>query len=342
MRVDEFDYELPPELVAQEPLERRDESRLLVLNRATGEVRHRVFRDVLDYLTSRDALVVNETRVIPARLFGRRSSGGKTEVLLLKDLEGDRWECLVRPGRKVRTGDRIVVEKNGRRMEGEVLARTSYGGRIIKWSYQGNFQENLEALGTVPLPPYVKRPIQDPERYQTVYARIPGSAAAPTAGLHFTPELLSQIESKGVHVVKIRLDVGLGTFRPVRETEVEKHAMHEEYFQISEEAARTINRVRESGGKVVAVGTTVVRALETAASPDGKVRPKAEETRLYIYPGYEFKVVDRLITNFHLPRSTLLMLVCAFAGKELVLKAYREAVKERYRFYSFGDAMLIL
>ncbi|MBE3520266.1 MAG: tRNA preQ1(34) S-adenosylmethionine ribosyltransferase-isomerase QueA [Firmicutes bacterium] len=342
MRVDEFDYELPPELIAQEPLERRDESRLLVLNRATGEVTHRVFRDVLDYLYPQDALVINETRVIPARLLGRRSSGGKTEVLLLKDLGDDRWECLVRPGRKVRPGDHIIVEKNGCRMEGEVLARTSYGGRIIKWSYRGDFRENLETLGTVPLPPYVRKPVRDPERYQTVYARIPGSVAAPTAGLHFTPELLSQVQSKGVHVVRIRLDVGLGTFRPVRESEVEKHVMHEEYFQIGEEAAETINRVRESGGKIIAVGTTVVRALESAASSDGKVEPKAEETRLYIYPGYEFKVVDRLITNFHLPRSTLLMLVCAFAGKDLVLRAYREAVKERYRFYSFGDAMLIL
>ncbi len=342
MRVDEFDYELLPELIAQDPLERRDESRLLVLDRATGEMRHRVFRDVLDYLTPQDALVINETRVIPARLFGRRPSGGKTEVLLLKDLGGDRWECLIRPGRKARTGDRIIVEKNGHRMEGEILARTSYGGRVIKWSYQGDFGKNLEALGTVPLPPYIKKPIQDPERYQTVYARIPGSAAAPTAGLHFTPELMSQIEAKGVSVVKIRLDVGLGTFRPVRETEVEKHVMHEEYFQVSEEASRTINRVRESGGKVFAVGTTVVRALETAASPDGKVRAKAEKTHLFIFPGYEFKVVDHLITNFHLPRSTLLMLVCAFAGKELVLRAYKEAVKERYRFYSFGDAMLIL
>lgn len=342
MRVGEFDYELPPELIAQDPLERRDESRLLVLDRATGEIEHRVFRDVLSYLTPRDALVINETRVIPARLFGRRPSGGKTEVLLLKDLGDDRWECLVRPGRKVRTGGRIIVEKDGQRMEGEILARTSYGGRLIKWNYQGDFGENLKALGTVPLPPYIKKPIQDPERYQTVYARIPGSAAAPTAGLHFTPELMSQIEAKGVQVVRIRLDVGLGTFRPVRETEVERHVMHEEFFQVSEEASQSINGVRECGGEVFAVGTTVVRALETAASPDGKVRPKEEETRLFIFPGYEFKVVDHLITNFHLPRSTLLMLVCAFAGRELVLKAYREAVKERYRFYSFGDAMLIL
>ena len=342
MQTSEFDYELPSELIAQEPLERRDESRLLVLDRATGEIRHRIFRDLVEYLSPKDALVINETRVIPARLLGTRPTGGKTEVLLLKDLGDGKWECLVRPGRKVRTGDRIVVEKSGRRMEGRVIARTSYGGRVIQWACQGDFAENLEALGVIPLPPYIKKPIRDPERYQTVYARIPGSAAAPTAGLHFTPELMDEIEAKGVRIAKIRLDVGLGTFRPVKETDVEKHVMHKEYFQVTEEASEILNSVKDAGGDVFAVGTTVVRALETAASSVGKVEPQAGETGLFIFPGYRFKVVDHLITNFHLPRSTLLMLVCAFAGKEMIFRAYGEAIKERYRFYSFGDAMLIL
>lgn len=342
MRVDEFDYDLPQELIAQAPLEKRDRSRLLVLNRATREISHRVFANIVDYLSPGDVLVLNETRVIPGRLFCRRPSGGKVEVLLLKELGKDTWECLVRPGRKVRTGERLSVEKNGRCMEGHVLGRTRYGGRVIEWSYEGSFDENLRALGTVPLPPYIKKPLLDPERYQTVYARVPGSVAAPTAGLHFTEKLLEEIERMGVLVARIRLDVGLGTFRPVRETEVERHEMHEEYFHVSQEVADTINAARAAGRAVFAVGTTVVRALETVAQPDGTVRASQGETRLFIFPGYRFRVVDHLVTNFHLPRSTLLMLVCAFAGRELVFEAYREAIRQRYRYYSFGDAMLIL
>lgn len=350
MRVDEFDYDLPEELIAQHPLKERDRSRLLVVDRRDGTLTHKQFFQVVDYLSSGDMLVVNNTKVYPARLKGRRRTGGKTEVLLLKDLGNDRWECLARPGHKVRVGDVVFIggidprhsDDLSKGMIGHVVARTPYGGRIIEWEYQGSFQENLEKFGEVPLPPYIKSPLDDPSRYQTIYAKVPGSAAAPTAGLHFTSRLLEEIEAKGVKVLAITLDVGLGTFRPVREEEVEAHKMHEETFSVSQEVADQINEGKSSGKSLFAVGTTVVRALESAAGPDGLVRPYSGPTDLFIYPGYKFKVIDHLITNFHLPRSTLLMLVSAFAGKELIMKAYQEAIKERYRFFSFGDAMLII
>ncbi|HHW17674.1 MAG TPA: tRNA preQ1(34) S-adenosylmethionine ribosyltransferase-isomerase QueA [Firmicutes bacterium] len=342
MRIDEFDYELPEDLIAQTPALERDKSRLLVVDRRTGSLSHRMFYEVIEYLNSGDILVVNDTKVIPARLMARRSTGGKVEVLLLRQVEPDIWECLVRPGHKVKVGEKVSVGVGEKGMTGTVLSRTDYGGRMIRWEYKGDWEENLQRLGHTPLPPYIKTPLSDPSRYQTVYARIPGSAAAPTAGLHFTEELLERIRQKGVVVKSITLEVGLGTFRPVREEIVEHHKMHREHFTVNEEAAAAINDARERGGKLVAVGTTVVRALETSALEDGTVRAFSGSTELFIYPGYRFKAVDHLITNFHLPKSTLLMLVSAFAGKELIMKAYHEAIRERYRFYSFGDAMLIL
>ncbi|QUL98488.1 MAG: tRNA preQ1(34) S-adenosylmethionine ribosyltransferase-isomerase QueA [Candidatus Fermentithermobacillus carboniphilus] len=342
MRIDEFDYELPEDLIAQTPALERDKSRLLVVDRRTGSLSHRMFYEVIEYLNSGDILVVNDTKVIPARLMARRSTGGKVEVLLLRQVEPDIWECLVRPGHKVKVGEKVSVGVGEKGMTGTVLSRTDYGGRMIRWEYKGDWEENLQRLGHTPLPPYIKMPLSDPSRYQTVYARIPGSAAAPTAGLHFTEELLERIRQKGVVVKSITLEVGLGTFRPVREEIVEHHKMHREHFTVNEETAAAINDARERGGKLVAVGTTVVRALETSALEDGTVRAFSGSTELFIYPGYRFKAVDHLITNFHLPKSTLLMLVSAFAGKELIMKAYHEAIRERYRFYSFGDAMLIL
>ena len=342
MRIDEFDYELPEDLIAQTPALERDKSRLLVVDRRTGSLSHRMFYEVIEYLNSGDILVVNDTKVIPARLMARRSTGGKVEVLLLRQVEPDIWECLVRPGHKVKVGEKVSVGVGEKGMTGTVLSRTDYGGRMIRWEYKGDWEENLQRLGHTPLPPYIKTPLSDPSRYQTVYARIPGSAAAPTAGLHFTEELLERIRQKGVVVKSITLEVGLGTFRPVREEIVEHHKMHREHFTVNEETAAAINDARERGGKLVAVGTTVVRALETSALEDGTVRAFSGSTELFIYPGYRFKAVDHLITNFHLPKSTLLMLVSAFAGKELIMKAYHEAIRERYRFYSFGDAMLIL
>lgn len=347
MRVDEFDYSLPQELIAQVPLERRDESRLLVLDRSTGRTEHKRFHDVKEFLRPGDVLVVNDTRVIPARMHGRRKTGGKVEVLLLRDLGGDDWECLVKPGQKVRTGDEFIIpdpKSAGREvvLTGKVLRRTAYGGRVVHWDYDGRWEDALRRVGQVPLPPYIKVPLTDPSRYQTVYAKIPGSSAAPTAGLHFTPELLGEIEKMGVLLEAVTLNVGLGTFRPVKEETVEAHVMHEEYFEISEETARAITQVRKEGGRLFAVGTTVVRCLESSSTEDGRVIPFRGETGLFIYPPYRFKVVDRMITNFHLPKSTLLMLVAAFAGKENVLNAYEEAVALRYRFFSFGDAMLII
>jgi len=342
MRVDEFDYELPEELIAQTPISQRDKSRLLVVNRKDRSLVHKLFNQVHEYINPGDILVVNDTKVIPARLFGRRQTGGQVEILLLTDLGEDLWECLVRPGRKVRIGDEIKVGRDREDyMVGTVVARTEYGGRVIRWDYQGIWEENLKKFGKVPLPPYIKNPLTDPRRYQTVYAKTPGSSAAPTAGLHFTPELLQKIREKGVFVESITLNIGLGTFRPVSEEIVEKHKMHHEYYVITERAASAINGVKRSGGRVFAVGTTVVRALESSAAGN-RVRPFSGTTHLFIYPGYRFKIVDCLITNFHLPKSTLLMLVSAFAGKTLIMQAYRKAIKERYRFYSFGDAMLIL
>ncbi|SMB98855.1 S-adenosylmethionine--tRNA ribosyltransferase-isomerase [Thermanaeromonas toyohensis ToBE] len=341
MRVEDFDYYLPPELIAQHPVEPRDASRLLVLHRKAGMLEHRRFYELPLYLKPGDILVLNDTRVIPARLLGKKAeTGGQVELLLLRPLRRDCWEALVRPGRRIPPGTELLFGQG--ELRAKVLERTPQGGRLVEFKYEGEWEEILGRLGEVPLPPYIKEKLPDPERYQTVYASRPGSVAAPTAGLHFTPRLLKELKEKGVKIVYILLHVGLGTFRPVKEEVVEKHRMHAEYFCVDPEAARTINEARRQGGRVIAVGTTVVRTLETAATPEGEIKPREGLTELFIYPGYRFKAVDGLITNFHLPRSTLLMLVCAFAGRERVLEAYQVAIKERYRFYSFGDAMLIL
>lgn len=350
MKTSDFVYELPQELIAQTPVEPRDASRLLVLDRRTGEIAHRRFREIGEYLRPGDLLVANESRVIPARLFGRKiPSGGKVELLLLTRRDERSWEALVR-GRRVRPGDRIGLPDRGEpapmeryRVFGEVLQDTPSGGRLIRFTQP--LEPLLDELGVVPLPPYIHQPLADAERYQTVYARIKGSAAAPTAGLHFTPELIQALEKQGVSFVFLVLHIGLDTFRPVEEENVEEHVIHAEYCELSAETAKEINRAKAEGRRVIAVGTTTVRVLETAAAqasaPD-VIAPYTGWTRLFIYPGFRFRVVDALITNFHLPRSTLLMLVSAFAGRELILKAYQEAIAERYRFYSLGDSMLIL
>lgn len=350
-----FDYELPPELVAQKPVEPRDAARLLVVGREAGTLAHRHFREIGDYLGEGDLLVLNETRVIPARLVGRKiPSGGKVELLLLNRRDVTTWEALV-GGKKVRPGTRLVFEENGKRgtenllrVEAEVVAETETGGRLVRFARP--LEPDLERLGMVPLPPYIHEPLADPERYQTVYARVKGSAAAPTAGLHFTPDLLLELREKGVRFAFLTLHIGLDTFRPVTEDEVEAHHIHTEICHLPAETAREVNQAHLEGRRVIAVGTTVVRALETAARlceerescPLSRVVAFEGPTDLFIYPGYCFRVVDAMITNFHLPRSTLLMLVSAFAGRDLVLRAYQEAVQARYRFYSFGDAMLIL
>lgn len=342
MLVQEFDYELPEELIAQTPLEKRDRSRLMVVDRTKGSISHRCFTDIVDYVSPGDLLVVNNTKVIPARLYGHRKTGGKVEVLLLKYLGNDNWECLVKPGNKIKPGDKLSVGEGKDLMWGTVVSRTEFGGRVVHWEYQGNFQDNLMRYGHVPLPPYIKEPLSDSNRYQTVYAQVPGSAAAPTAGLHFTDALMQEVVEQGASFAGVTLNVGLGTFRPVREEVVEEHKMHEEFYSISEEAAQSIGACKARQGKIFAVGTTVVRTLESAAEEDGTVDAKHGDTNLFITPGYRFKVIDRLITNFHLPKSTLLMLVMAFAGRDLIRFAYQEAIKERYRFFSFGDAMLII
>jgi len=341
MRVSDFDYELPEHLIAQFPIEPRDHSRLLVVHRAERRLEDRHFCDIVDYLEPGDALVLNNTRVIPARLYGRRrSTGAKIETLLLRKVREDAWHCLVRPGRRVLPGDVIDYSPD---LVGFVESRTDDGGRVIRFESSRPMEQIIDEIGLVPLPPYIKQELKTPERYQTVYASKRGSVAAPTAGLHFTPELLDKIRSRGVRQVEITLHVGIGTFRPVTEEIVEEHRMHSEIFEISQDAARIVNEVKADGKSVVAVGTTSVRSLESAWDDRlGRVLPTRAETDLFIYPGYRFKVVDKLITNFHLPKSTLLMLVCAFADRELVLEAYRYAVREGYRFFSFGDAMLIL
>lgn len=341
MRLEEFDYDLPPELIAQTPLDRRDESRLLVLERESGKMEHRVFHDLPAYLRPDDVLVLNDTRVLPARLIGRRKhTGGKVEVLLLRELGSDRWEVLVKPGRRCPEGEELVFGDG--KLTGRVLSRTEEGGRIIAFSPGGpKFLETLNEIGKVPLPPYIRTELKDQERYQTVYARHLGSAAAPTAGLHFTPELLKAIEERGIAILYLTLHVGLGTFRPVREERIEDHRMHEEYYVVPPGVAEAVNAAKKEGRRVVAVGTTVVRTLESAGK-SGEVKAGAGWTDLFIYPGFEFRIVDALVTNFHLPKSTLLMLVSAFAGREKILRAYQEAIRERYRFFSFGDAMLII
>nr|WP_325239927.1 tRNA preQ1(34) S-adenosylmethionine ribosyltransferase-isomerase QueA [uncultured Oscillibacter sp.] len=340
MKTSDFSYELPPELIAQTPIERRDGSRLMTLDRRTGETGHRRFYDLPSLLRPGDCLIMNDSRVLPARLLGQRlPGGGACEVLLLTDRGDNIWECLVRPGRKLRTGARMTFGDGS--LTAEVTGEEAEGNRLVRFRYEGIFLEVLERLGKMPLPPYIKAELQDRERYQTVYSRYNGSAAAPTAGLHFTPELLEAIAAKGVGIGYVTLHVGLGTFRPVKEENITDHAMHSEYCILSQETAELINRTRAAGGRCVCVGTTSCRTLESWAGEDGHMEPRSGWTNIYIYPGYRFKVMDGLVTNFHLPESTLIMLVSAFAGREAVLSAYEEAVRERYRFFSFGDAMFI-
>lgn len=341
MDVKDFYYDLPQELIAQDPLEHRDSSRLMVLDKNSGEVRHRIFRDVTEYLKPGDCLVINNTKVIPARLYGiREETGAQIEILLLTRKEKDVWETLVKPGKKAKIGTRISFGEGI--LVGEVVDVVEEGNRLIRFQYDGIFEEILDRLGQMPLPPYITHPLQDKNRYQTVYAKYDGSAAAPTAGLHFTPQLLESIRNMGIDVAEVTLHVGLGTFRPVKETDVLKHHMHSEFFQIDADAAEKINRAKAAGNRVISVGTTSTRTLESVADDKGILTAKSGWTDIFIYPGYKFKVIDGLITNFHLPESTLVMLVSALAGREQILNAYKLAVEERYRFFSFGDAMLII
>ena len=340
MNVKDFYYDLPQELIAQDPLEDRSSSRLLVLGKKDGLIEHTQFRHIVDYLKPGDCLVLNNTKVIPARLFGvKEDTGASIEILLLKRRENDIWETLVKPGKKAKPGARIVFGDG--LLVGEVIGVVEEGNRLIQFSYEGIFEEILDQLGQMPLPPYITHQLQDKNRYQTVYAKYDGSAAAPTAGLHFTPELLDQIREMGVNIAEVTLHVGLGTFRPVKVENVLDHHMHSEFYMITEEAAKLINQTRQNGGRVICVGTTSCRTIESAAAADGTLKACSGWTDIFIYPGYQFKILDALITNFHLPESTLVMLVSALAGREHVMHAYEEAVKERYRFFSFGDAMFI-
>jgi S-adenosylmethionine:tRNA ribosyltransferase-isomerase len=340
MKKSDFYYDLPLELIAQTPLEKRDASRMLWLNRRTGETAHRHFYELPSFLREGDCLVLNDSRVIPARLFGKRESGGAVEVVLLRDRGEGVWECLTRPGRKTKTGTKLMFGEG--ELEAVVTDEIEGGNRLIRFHYEGIFLETLERLGKMPLPPYIHEELQDSERYQTIYSRITGSAAAPTAGLHFTPELLSEIKNRGIAICYVTLHVGLGTFRPVKAENIEDHEMHAEYFIIPQETAAAVNETKDRGGRVIAVGTTSCRTLESCADDQGRLREYAGFTDIFIYPGYQFKCIDGLITNFHLPESTLIMLISAFAGRENVLRSYEEAIRERYRFFSFGDAMLIL
>ncbi|MDQ0414540.1 tRNA preQ1(34) S-adenosylmethionine ribosyltransferase-isomerase QueA [Mesobacillus stamsii] len=342
MKVDLFDFHLPEELIAQTPLEQRAESRLMVLNKESGSVEHDIFKNIKNYLHPGDCLVLNDTKVLPARLFGiKADTGAKIEVLLLKQLEGDEWETLVKPAKRVKKGTKIVFGDG--LLTAVCTGEEDHGGRDLKFSYEGIFYEVLEQLGEMPLPPYIKEQLEDKDRYQTVFARERGSAAAPTAGLHFTEELLEEIKETGIHIAFITLHVGLGTFRPVSVDSIEEHDMHSEFYQVTEGTALLLNKVREQGGRIITVGTTSTRTLETIATAnEGKFVAENGWTNIFIYPGYEFKAIDGMITNFHLPKSTLIMLVSALAGRENVLNAYDKAVKEKYRFFSFGDAMLIL
>ena len=340
MKVSDFDFYLPEELIAQHPLEKRDESRLMVLDKKTGEIEHKRFYDIIDYLNKGDTLVLNNTRVMPARLIGEKeNTGGKIEFLLLKRVEGDKWECLAKPGKSAREGRRFTFG-NGI-LKAQVIEVLENGNRIVEFYYDGIFEQVLDSLGEMPLPPYIHEKLADQTRYQTVYAREVGSAAAPTAGLHFTKELLKKIEDKGVNIVYLTLHVGLGTFRPVKVENIENHNMHSEFYMLSKESAEVINETKKRGNRVISVGTTSTRTLETIGDENGMVKEQSGWTNIFIYPGYKFKVVDNLITNFHLPESTLIMLVSTLAGKENVMNAYNIAVKEKYRFFSFGDAMFI-
>lgn len=339
MKVAEFDYHLPERLIAQTPVEPRDAARLLVLHRDSGVIEHRVFREIGEYLNPGDCLVVNDTRVIPARLLGQKPTGGEVEVFLLRPIDATRWEALVRPGKRFRVGAQVTFGDGA--LTGRAVDTTPDGGRIIEFSWEGDFDSVLGRVGQVPLPPYITAPLTDAERYQTVYSAARGSVAAPTAGLHFTPTLLDALGQAGVSLARLTLHVGLGTFRPVKVDEVEEHVMHSEYYEVSEAAAETINRTRRDGGRIIAVGTTSCRTLETMGRTGGVAAGRGW-TDIFIYPGYQFTVVDALLTNFHLPRSTLLMLVSALAGRDLIMAAYREAIAREYRFFSFGDAMLIV
>ena len=340
MTTKDFYYDLPPELIAQHPLKDRAGSRLLVLDKETGKIEHKNFRNIIEYLNPGDCLVMNNTRVIPARLYGvKEDTGGKIEFLLLKRIDLNTWNVILKPGKRARTGARFVFGDG--LLKAEVIEVRPDGNRIVRFEYDGVWEEILDKLGEMPLPPYIKEKLEDKERYQTVYSKIEGSAAAPTAGLHFTNELLEDIKDKGVKTAYLTLHVGLGTFRPVSVENVEEHVMHTEHYEVSQEAADIINETRKSGGRIIAVGTTSVRTLETVAEDNGTMKAEIGDTSIFIYPGYKFKVTDSIITNFHLPESTLLMLVSAFAGKENIFEAYEQAVKEKYRFFSFGDAMLL-
>lgn len=335
----DFWYDLPEELIAQTPLEKRDTSRLLAMDRETGRIAHRHFYDILDYLNPGDTLVMNDSRVLPARLLGHRPTGGAAELLLLRDLGGNEWECLAKPGRKLTEGSEVIFGDG--RLTAKVVAVKEDGNRVVKFNYQGIFLEVLESLGKMPLPPYIKEELHDQERYQTVYSREVGSAAAPTAGLHWTKELLKKAEEKGIQLAYVTLHVGLGTFRPVKAENISEHHMHSELCMIQQETADILNATRARGGRIVCVGTTSCRTLESLVNEDGTFEARTKWTEIFIFPGYQFKAMDALITNFHLPESTLVMLVSAFAGRENVLNAYQEAVKERYRFFSFGDSMYL-
>ena len=349
MKTQDFYYELPEELIAQDPLSDRSGSRLMVLNKTTGEIEHRIFRDIKQFLHPGDCLVINDTKVIPARLVGEKlraaegtgeeTHGAKIELLLLKRRENDIWETLVKPGKKARQGTRISFGDG--LLTGEILDVLEEGNRLVQFHYHGIFEEILDQLGEMPLPPYITHELKDRNRYQTVYAKLEGSAAAPTAGLHFTKELLEELEGMGVRIARVTLHVGLGTFRPVKVEDVTEHHMHSEFYQVLPEEAAIINRTKAEGGRIICVGTTSCRTIESAADEKGLIKPGSDDTTIFIYPGYRFKVLDALITNFHLPESTLMMLVSALAGRDHIMEAYREAVKERYRFFSFGDAMFI-
>ncbi|MBE0446582.1 MAG: tRNA preQ1(34) S-adenosylmethionine ribosyltransferase-isomerase QueA [Actinobacteria bacterium] len=340
MKTAEFDYKLPKELIAQDPVEPRDSSRLMIVYKKSGAIEHRIFRDIEEYLHPGDCLVINDTKVIPARLKGKKAvTGGQVEIFLLAEVDKDLWEALVKPGRRLRPGTQVIF--SGGRLTAKIEKRLTGGERLVSFTYEGDFNSIIEGLGEVPLPPYIEKPLKRIDRYQTIYARDWGSVAAPTAGLHFTPELMLKLEKKGVIVTAVTLRVGIDTFRPVREENVEDHEMHSEIYSVSPDAAAVINEARERGNRVIAVGTTSVRVLETAGE-SGSVRPGTSSTKLFIYPGFKFNIIDAIVTNFHLPKSTLLIMITAFAGREVILKAYKEAIKEKYRFYSFGDAMMIL
>ena len=341
MNVSDFYYDLPEELIAQTPIEKRDESRLMVLNRANQTIEHKTFKDIIDYLEPGDCLVRNNTKVIPARLYGiKEETGINVEFLLLNRIEGDYWEVMVRPGRRLKEGTKVIFGDG--LLEATILEVMPGGTRKVEFKYKGIFNEILDKIGLMPLPPYIHESLKDNDRYQTVYAKYEGSAAAPTAGLHFTPELFEKIKAKGIDVANVTLHVGIGTFRPVKVENVEEHHMHSEHFYIKQEDADKINNAKKNGKRVIAVGTTSCRVLETIADENGMVKPTEGDTQIFIYPGYKYKCLDGLVTNFHLPESTLIMLVSALAGRDYIMKAYNEAVKERYRFFSFGDAMLIL